>query len=144
MKDLLIRSGRLVLKSTSLLRWKCKIDAAHRLPGYQGKCARLHGHTWTIEYVWEITGPLDPETGISVDFARLKKLFFPHQLDHTILNDVFQTKTRIWSPSAENLATYVYKWALSRSRGLPLKLVEVTVWETEHAGVTVTCPSASG
>jgi 6-pyruvoyl-tetrahydropterin synthase len=27
-------------------------DAAHFLPGYNGPCGNLHGHTWRIEATW--------------------------------------------------------------------------------------------
>ena len=30
-----------------------EFDAAHSLPGYQGKCAHLHGHTYQVEVVVE-------------------------------------------------------------------------------------------
>ena len=30
-----------------------EFDAAHSLPGYQGKCAHMHGHTYHVEIVLE-------------------------------------------------------------------------------------------
>ena len=41
-------------------------DAAHSLPGYQGKCANLHGHTYMVEVV--IEGAIG-ENGFVMDFS---------------------------------------------------------------------------
>jgi len=46
-------------------------DAAHRLGDYQGPCARLHGHTYTVTGAWECTR-LD-RRGIALDMVELKK-----------------------------------------------------------------------
>jgi 6-pyruvoyl-tetrahydropterin synthase len=27
-----------------------KFDAAHFLPGYNGACSRMHGHTWRVDF----------------------------------------------------------------------------------------------
>lgn len=89
-----------------------KISAAHHLPGYQGKCAKLHGHTWTIE-VW-ITGEIEEETGMVVDFAFVKKVI--DTLDHATLNDYFDM------PTAENIAADLCK---------TLAADKVRVWESE-------------
>lgn len=45
-------------------------DASHYLPGYQGKCANLHGHTYSGELY--IEGPVDPGSGMVMDFTALK------------------------------------------------------------------------
>ena len=48
-----------------------EFDAAHSLPGYQGKCANLHGHTYQVEIVVE--GDVG-EDGFVMDFYQLKKI----------------------------------------------------------------------
>jgi 6-pyruvoyltetrahydropterin/6-carboxytetrahydropterin synthase len=48
-----------------------EFDAAHSLPGYQGKCARLHGHTYQVEMVVEDDVG---ENGFVIDFYQLKNI----------------------------------------------------------------------
>lgn len=57
------------------------IDSAHRIVGHDGKCARLHGHT----YGWEVTveaGKL-MDIGFVVDFAVIKDCL--NEWDHRTL-----------------------------------------------------------
>ena len=63
-------------------------DAAHYLPDYQGKCANLHGHTY--EGVLWVEGPVDPGSGMVMDFVVLKACLavVVDRFDHcTILMD---------------------------------------------------------
>ncbi|MDQ1262075.1 MAG: 6-pyruvoyltetrahydropterin/6-carboxytetrahydropterin synthase, partial [Euryarchaeota archaeon] len=48
-----------------------EFDAAHSLPGYQGKCANLHGHTYQVEIV--VVGNVGDD-GFVMDFYQLKKI----------------------------------------------------------------------
>ena len=41
-------------------------DAAHYLPGYNGKCNRPHGHTYRLQV--GIEGEPDHSTGMVIDF----------------------------------------------------------------------------
>ena len=50
---------------------KSRFSGAHRLEGYPGKCADLHGHNWDVEVF--VRGERLNETGILVDFRRLKE-----------------------------------------------------------------------
>ena len=54
-----------------------------------GKCSRLHGHTYGL--VVEITGFVDPETGMVLNYFDLDDIMKPlvDSLDHRYLNDVF-------------------------------------------------------
>lgn len=47
-----------------------EFDSAHYLPGYDGKCANLHGHRWKI--VVEFKGPI-LENGMVIDFTIIKQ-----------------------------------------------------------------------
>ena len=47
-----------------------KIDSAHKLPNYKGKCGNLHGHTWKIVVVID-AATLD-EQDFVVDFTKIK------------------------------------------------------------------------
>ena len=48
-----------------------EFDAAHYLPEYNGKCERLHGHTYKL--VVKVQGTPDHE-GMVIDFIRLKNI----------------------------------------------------------------------
>lgn len=77
-----------------------KFCASHIVPGHPGKCARLHGHNWTVKVIYD--GPIHKKTGMLMDFADLKKVVMPivARLDHRHLN--FYIKV----PTAENIAIY--------------------------------------
>lgn len=96
-----------------------KIAAAHFLPGYPGKCKNMHGHTWLIE-VW-LEGEVDPETGMVVDFKKVKGIIDYH--DHRVLNETLLSVYQ--PPTAENLAQ-------SLLYDIPF-CYRVRVWESEDA-----------
>ena len=81
---------------------KDHFDAAHALPGYDGPCQYLHGHTWEVEVV--IAGQHLDEVGMLYDFKDIKRDL--HQLlenfDHRCLNDVAPFDEI--NPTAEHLA----------------------------------------
>ena len=112
---------------------------AHRLLGYPGKCAQLHGHNSVVRV--EFSGNQVNELGILIDFDEIRKLvndFLDQQLDHkTILwekdplvdvlqkagQKVFCMKNQ---PSAENMAQLIFEYM--REKKLPVSSVKV--WET--------------
>lgn len=103
-------------------------DAAHNLPNYHGRCERLHGHTYRL--VVTVEAPVDSATGIAYDFSHLgdvvkETVLVP--LDHTYLNETIPTS------SAENVTLWI--WGRLAER-LPVKLVEITLWETPTSSVT--------
>lgn len=112
-----------------------EFDAAHNLPNYAGKCERLHGHTYRLKVLCE--APVDPATGLAIDFAELKKVVRSRVidvLDHTYLNET------ITIPSAENIAIWI--WDRIAPSGLPLK--EIWVHETPGCYVIYRGEGASG
>ena len=108
-------------------------DAAHHLPDYKGKCANVHGHSWTLEVVVE--GKVNEKTGMLIDFGLLKSLVQNNvleKLDHHDLNTI------IPNPTAENIAVYVFKHLkdlLSLTES-DIKLTEVSIWEQPTSKVT--------
>ena len=106
------------------LRVRDKFQAAHYLKEYQGKCEKVHGHTFQVEAVVEVD-ELD-RTGIGVDFTRIKAKLAEILPDHTLLNEVY-----CFNPSAENLARQFFG---DLKKTFPV--VEVTVWESEDASAT--------
>lgn len=106
-------------------------DAAHSLTGYPGECARLHGHTFRVDVA--VSGESLNEIGIIFDFKDLKAKVrtILDRFDHRHLNEIepFDKTT----PTAENLARYLYQ-ELSQS-GLPegVRVARVDVWESDSA-----------
>ena len=70
-----------------------KFDAAHYLPNHKGKCQFTHGHTYSV--VVELTGEVDPDTNMVVDFYDLGKVVSEllEEVDHKLLNHKFAITT---------------------------------------------------
>ncbi|MFZ5648466.1 MAG: 6-carboxytetrahydropterin synthase QueD [Bacillota bacterium] len=116
---------------------KRRFAAAHRLEGYKGRCASLHGHTWTVEVVVE--GKRLDSCGMLIDFKVLKEMVdgIVTELDHSCLNDIDyftggETKT---NPTAENLAVYVFGKVKEqlKNNSPDITLRGVRIWESPDA-----------
>jgi len=109
------------------------ISASHHLRGYRGKCENVHGHNYRVEATARADG-LDT-TGLSLDFGVLRGHLreVAARFDHRDLNacDEFAG----CNPSSENLARAFYELLAARLAGLPVRLHEVRVWETEGSSV---------
>jgi 6-pyruvoyltetrahydropterin/6-carboxytetrahydropterin synthase len=103
-----------------------RTETAHRLLGYAGGCRFLHGHS----YLWEVTAqaPVDPDSGLSVDFKDLKAAMTAvlEPMDHAVVlhqDDVLAQaiigdaaalgaaagrRIHLWpfNPTAENMAVW--------------------------------------
>lgn len=102
-------------------------DSAHFLPGYEGKCARMHGHTWQV--MLTVEGVVDPMDGMVVDFTVLKKIVEPwiELLDHRVLNEVMGLEV----PTAENIVLWFRdKWGREVR---PATLRRIKVWESRDS-----------
>jgi 6-pyruvoyltetrahydropterin/6-carboxytetrahydropterin synthase len=112
------------------LRVESEFDAAHQLEGYEGKCSRLHGHTYRAE-AFLLTENLDA-IGVSFDLRTLRQKLaaVTEPLDHNYLNDLKE----LGNPSTENIARYIY---LKLKADLPIGLVleKVRVWETPKSWI---------
>ncbi|MFH1023028.1 MAG: 6-carboxytetrahydropterin synthase QueD [Planctomycetota bacterium] len=103
-----------------------RFDAAHNLVKYQGKCERLHGHTYVLRVT--LKGRVNRE-GMVHDFTDLKRIVGEHvlaKLDHSYINDIIPQST------AENIA----RWVWEQLEDLPLH--EIRLWETPTSYVTYT------
>ncbi len=111
---------------------KGDIASSHILPGYPGKCAQLHGHTWKVEVT--LQGETLDHLGLLTDFRKVKKDLeaFLDTLDHKHLNDL--PAFRDVPPSTENLAKHIYEGFAPLCR--PLTLKKVQVWESDRTSVT--------
>ncbi len=109
-------------------------SAAHCLDGYQGDCARMHGHTWKVTAAIKGTG--QDEVGMVVDFkvlsAALDDIIEP--FDHRTLNDI--EDFREINPTAENIARFIYGKLAQALRAYPVTISSVTVAESDRYRVT--------
>ena len=105
------------------MRVSSHFDAAHKLVGYEGKCSKLHGHTWKVEVF--VTGERLNEIGFLIDYKVIKDGLneIIEKLDHSFLNDFKE----IGNPTCENIARYIYERLKSNLQGV--KLEKVRVWE---------------
>ena len=106
-----------------------QFDGAHKLLNYNGKCEKLHGHTWTVHVTVEADVG---RGGIAFDFARLKQIVEEKALsilDHSYVNEIVE------EPSAENIALWIWE----RVAGA-VPLCEVRVYETPTSFVTYRGP----
>ncbi len=113
------------MKGKMILRVKEKFDSAHILNDFDGKCNRVHGHTWRIEIFIQVD-EIQPN-GISIEFGELKAYLRDFLPDHYLLNDHLKMN----HPTAENLVIYFYQ---EIKKQFP-NLVKVVLWETDQNGV---------
>ena len=83
-------------------------DAAHFLPGYQGKCANVHGHTWHITV--EIRGEVQAD-GMVMDLSNLKNIvkIAIAPFDHALINSLDFMTPAVVNPTCENLISWIYE-----------------------------------
>lgn len=107
-----------------------EFDAAHSLPGYQGKCANLHGHTYQVEIVVE--GDVG-EDGFVMDFYQLKKIIAHvlQELDHGYLNDILP------NPTAETIAQWIADRLRKDMDGTAVRLLSLKLWEGKNKWVMI-------
>ena len=111
-------------------------EAAHCLPGHEGLCQKVHGHSYHLEVTVQRLGDFrtvaqGSERGMVIDFSRLKSLVTElviSKLDHCYLNDVYSFR-----PTAENMAEDIFVKLGSVLASLNLSLYSIRLWETEGA-----------
>lgn len=85
-------------------------EAAHQLPHHQGKCRRLHGHSFRgrVYIMADRLKTEGSETGMVMDFGVLKAHLEPlvkNHLDHHYLNDSLAME----SPTSEAIAAWIFE-----------------------------------
>lgn len=104
-----------------------RFEAAHSLPGLapDHKCARPHGHSYTVELTLVSAELSDP--GFVTDFAELApmKTYLDEAFDHRDLNGVLDVPA-----TSENLARHLYQWCTS-NLVLPVGVVVEAVRASE-------------
>ncbi|ELR99252.1 6-carboxytetrahydropterin synthase QueD [Gloeocapsa sp. PCC 73106] len=111
--------------SVWLIYKEFRFEAAHRLPHHQGKCRRLHGHSW-LGKIYVKSNHLmttGPEQGMVLDFGKIKQYLKPlleDYLDHHYLNET----TGLENPTSEAIAQWIFTQL--KAKGLPgLHAVEI-------------------
>lgn len=117
-------------------------NSAHRLFNFTwsdekneevfGKCNNPNGHGHNYEFVVQLTGELDLETGLVYDMKKLSNLMLKYvvdKFDHKNLNlDVKEFKEL--NPTAENIVMVIYNILRDRiDSSLDMK---ITLYETER------------
>ena len=103
-------------------------SAAHRLVGYDGACANLHGHNWEVEIF--VRGPRLNSLGMLVDFRDIKAAIreVMKEVDHCDLNQIPAFLRD--NPTSENLARYLYAKLGEHLNNDAHQVCKVTVCET--------------
>ena len=123
---------------TWILNTKFKFDAAHLIEGYDGKCGRMHGHSYKV-HVEAKSNKLHPSKYLDTDdmvcdFGELKWAAKDPEkggLDHAVLNEELPV-----NPTVERIAEFIYKETKQR---IPADIeLKITVWETENCWVEYT------
>lgn len=110
-------------------------EAAHHLPDHNGKCRKIHGHTYTLEVT--IQGEKQnavkykSDSGMVMDFHDLSKIVNDNiigKYDHSYLNDFFEV------PTAESM---IEEFAREIEELLPpsVKLKRLHLWEGKNSYV---------
>ena len=111
-----------------------RFEAAHHLPGYDGPCANVHGHSYKLQVTvgGEVTDKHSEYANdyMVMDFKDLKEVVdsIIRDFDHSDLNKFFAI------PTAECMARYIYK-EVKKKLPLDIKLAHVRLWETETSFV---------
>lgn len=113
---------------------KSHFSAAHRLPGYDGSCASVHGHNWEVEVF--VRGEQIDESGLLMDFRALKREVRAAMavLDHKDLNEVEAFGDRV--PSSEHIARFLYERLAGKLNNERCRISRVRVGETPESFAT--------
>lgn len=123
---------------TWTLNTEFTFDAAHSIEGYDGKCAKIHGHTYKVR-ISAKSHTLNPSRYLEspdmvCDFKELKWAAEDSGkggFDHGLLDELLPVNT-----TAERIAEYIHQETKKRIPG-NIELT-VTVWETPNSWVEYT------
>ena len=124
---------------------RVEFDSAHRLLGYDGPCANVHGHHYVAEV--SVEGEKLDSLGMLMDFGELKRIvsnFVNKFWDHNLLvhfKDALVSLPHFamteGNPTAENMAKMLFQ---NTKGGLPagVRMVGVRLFETPNCWVDYT------
>lgn len=88
-----------------------RFEASHRLPSHDGKCSRLHGHSWKGTLVIEAPEAAlkrdGPKAGMVKDFGDLS-LIMNHLIDTYLDHHHLNETTGLVNPTCEEIARWVF------------------------------------
>jgi 6-pyruvoyltetrahydropterin/6-carboxytetrahydropterin synthase len=109
-------------------------SAAHALRDYDGDCANMHGHNWSVDMVVraETLGP----NGLAADFRDLKSVLHDvlSELDHKLINEVVPFDEI--NPSSEHIAKWLFERMSAVVEGFGVRLAAIRVGENENCSVS--------
>jgi 6-pyruvoyltetrahydropterin/6-carboxytetrahydropterin synthase len=124
-----------------------RFEGAHALPGYDGKCRNIHGHSYLM-YVTvkgeNLNGTNSPKEGMGVDFKQLKAIVNENivdVLDHALImhaasplsQELAQAYPNVimvdFQPSTENLICW-FAQVLSGKLPQGVELFSIKLYET--------------
>jgi len=110
-------------------------SAAHTL-NIGSECEALHGHNFTVEAT--VASDELNSDGLVLDFRVLKKWVneILEDLDHTFLNNLPAFKNI--SPTAENIARFIYNRLEKNTAVIGLNVSCIAVWESENSKAVYT------
>ena len=129
-----------------------EFEAAHLLPGYNGGCKNLHGHSYKIKVTVE--GPRNKGWGMVLDFKQLKKIIKEVVPDHKflayvedeiamqIVSILYQNNLDYvlfdFDTTAENMVGYFAARIQDELDKLydDVKVVKIRLWETTNSEAT--------
>ena len=97
-------------KGRFILSKEFGFEAAHQLQGHDGKCARLHGHSFKLK-VFVVGTQLHksgPQRAMLMDYGHISNIVRPvvdQLLDHQFLNETLECS----SPTSEFIALYLFE-----------------------------------
>ncbi len=114
-----------------MLTSQLEFAAAHRLRGYEGNCARLHGHNWKVEI--SVSGEHLNDVGMLMDFKEIKRRakVVLDELDHFYLNDITPFNDEL-NPTAENIAWFLFDRLSKDINDNRISVASVKVWENDR------------
>lgn len=120
-------------------------EASHQLPDHDGKCARLHGHSWRVTVaLWgRALHRGGPKAGMLIDYGDIKAIVSPliERLDHSHLNVTLAEELDGQPPTSEAIGAWLFRQI--RDALLPVG-EDVTALGVSLKSVTIheTCSSA--
>lgn len=104
-----------------------RFEASHVLPHHDGKCARLHGHSWKGRLICEgeTLHQSGPKAGMLVDYHDMTSVIKPlveEYLDHYHLNESLALE----NPTSEEVARWIYDQVKPQLPSLVAVVVEET------------------
>ena len=121
-------------------------ESAHKLPAHDGKCQRLHGHSWkgTLFIGSDSLIPTGSKQDMVMDYGDIKASFkdiLDNKLDHQYLNESLGLE----NPTSEKIAEWLYFELINKLPNLIGVLINETCtsscFYTQRSGIDLSVAS---